>query len=220
MDSMRIFVDIDGSATTGYHVDGLGADRMLDVSGYGGAVLSATLWEFDSNRDSRDWNGWIKGTPTAAAASGPRIEAEAEWLASASEPVIATVHTTSWDRQTDAGDFPLSPTMGTLSVAEDSLLPGILTGDGLPVLQPTFTAHGQPVSLGSLHVQMVGTAPPTDALALRLMDGGTGLDLQRPTARDVTFSFPAIQIGVGETKVLTVVVDFTATSRETFGLRD
>src|SRR5256712_5435837 len=94
MDSVRIFVDIDGSATTGYRVDGLGADRMLDVSGYGGAVLSATLWEFDSNRDSRDWDGWVKGTSTAAAAGGPRIEAAAEWLAYTSEPVIATVHTT------------------------------------------------------------------------------------------------------------------------------
>ncbi|TLZ81692.1 MAG: hypothetical protein E6K11_02180, partial [Methanobacteriota archaeon] len=87
------------------------------------------------------------------------------------------------------------------------------------MLQLTLTAHGQPVSLGSLHVQIVGTALPTDALALRLMDGGTGLDLQWPTARDVTFSFPAIQIGVGETKVLTVVGDFTAITGETFGLR-
>ena len=219
MDSVRIFVDIDGSAATGYRVDGLGADRMIDVSGYGGAVLSGTLWEFDSNRDSRDWNGWIKGTSTAAAASGPRIEAEAEWLAYTSGPVIATVHTTSWDRQTDAGDFPVSPTAGTLFVAEDSLVPDILTGNGLPLLQLTLTAHGQPVSLGSLHVQIVGTALPTDALALRLMDGGTGLDLQWPTARDVTFSFPAILIGVGETKVLTVVGDFTAITGETFGLR-
>src|SRR3989475_533835 len=219
MDSVRIFVDIDGSATTGYRVDGLGADRMLDISGYGGAVLSATLWEFDSNRDSRDWNGWIKGTSTAAAAGGPRIEAEAEWLAYTSGPVIATVHTTSWDRQTDAGDFPVSPTAGTLFVAEDSLVPDILAGSGLPLLQLTLTAHGQPVSLGSIHVQIVGTAEPTDALALRLMDGGTALALQGPTARDITFSFPAIQIGVGETKVLTVVGDFTAITGETFGLR-
>src|SRR2546426_7577535 len=219
MDSVRIFVDIDGSATTGYRVDGLGADRMLDVSGYGGAVLSATLWEFDSNRDSRDWNGWIKGPSTAAAASGPRIEAEAEWLAYTSGPVIATVHTTSWDRQTDAGDFPVSPTAGTLFVTEDSLVPDILAGSGLPLLQLTLTAHGQPVSLGSIHVQIVGTAAPTDALALRLMDGGTALALQGPTARDITFSFPAIQIGVGETKVLTVVGDFTAITGETFGLR-
>src|SRR5213596_1389465 len=81
MDSVRIFVDIDGSASTGYHIDGLGADRMIEISGYNGAVLSSTLWEFDSNRNPRDWNGWIKGTATPAAVGGSRIEAEAEWLA-------------------------------------------------------------------------------------------------------------------------------------------
>src|SRR5207302_8027398 len=36
MDSVRIFVDIDGSASTGYHIDGLGADRMIEISGYNG----------------------------------------------------------------------------------------------------------------------------------------------------------------------------------------
>src|SRR5467141_1940257 len=81
MDTVRIFVDIDGSASTGYRIDGLGADRMIDVSGHNRTVLSSTLWEFDANRDQRDWNGWFKGTATPAASSGTRIEAEAQWLA-------------------------------------------------------------------------------------------------------------------------------------------
>src|SRR5438093_241514 len=76
MDTVRIFVDIDGSSVTGYRIDGLGADRMLEVSGHNGTVLSSTLWEFDSNRNQKDWNGWIKGTATPAASSGSRIETE------------------------------------------------------------------------------------------------------------------------------------------------
>ncbi|TMA02501.1 MAG: hypothetical protein E6J97_01350, partial [Methanobacteriota archaeon] len=116
MDTVRIFVDIDASSATGYRIDGLGADRLIGISGHGGTVLSSTLWEFDSNRNQRDWNGWIKGTATQAAASGSQIEAEAEWLSSSATtvPVIATVHTESWDGQTDSGDFPVSPTAGTL----------------------------------------------------------------------------------------------------------
>src|SRR5207249_4276486 len=82
MDTVRIFVDIDASSDTGYRIDGLGADRLIEISGHGGTVLSSTFWEFDSNRDQRDWNGWIKGTATQAAASGSQIEAEAEWLSS------------------------------------------------------------------------------------------------------------------------------------------
>src|SRR5438552_3704005 len=49
MDTVRIFIDIDGSTSTGYRIDGLGADRMIEVSGYAGRVQSSTLWEFDSN---------------------------------------------------------------------------------------------------------------------------------------------------------------------------
>src|SRR3989454_2716371 len=92
MDTVRIFIDIDGSASTGYRIDGLGADRMIEVSGYAGRVQSSTLWEFDANRNQRDWNGWIKGTATPAAASGSRLEAEAQWLAgvAAAVPGVAT----------------------------------------------------------------------------------------------------------------------------------
>src|SRR5213595_473343 len=43
MDTVRIFIDIDGSTSTGYRIDGLGADRMIEVSGYAGRVQSSTL---------------------------------------------------------------------------------------------------------------------------------------------------------------------------------
>src|SRR5256884_1090544 len=53
MDTVRIFVDIDASSATGYRIDGLGADRLIEISGHGGTVLASSLWEFDSNRDQR-----------------------------------------------------------------------------------------------------------------------------------------------------------------------
>src|SRR2546426_343796 len=221
MDTVRIFVDIDASAATGYRIDGLGADRMIEISGHGGTVLSSTLWEFDSNRDQRDWNGWIKGTATQAAASGSQIEAEAEWLSSTATtvPVIAMVHTESWDGQTDTGDFPVSPTAGTLSVIADPEVPDVVSGNGVPLLQLTLTAHGQAVVLDSLHVEVAGTAAPSAALSLRLMDGGTLVAVATPTSRDVTFSFPARTIAVGATTYLYIVGDFSGTSGDTFGIR-
>src|SRR5213594_1654195 len=221
MDTVRIFVDIDASSATGYRIDGLGADRLIEISGHGGTVLSSTLWEFDSNRDQRDWNGWIKGTATQAAASGSQIEAEAEWLSSSPTTVlvIATVHTESWDRQTDTGDFSVSPTAGTLSVIADPEVPDVVSGNGGPLLQLTLTAHGQAVALDSLHIELAGTAAPSAALSLRRMDGGTLVAIATPTSRDVTFSFPARTIAVGATTYLYIVGDFSGTSGETFGLR-
>src|SRR5881396_3581795 len=221
MDTVRIFVDIDGSSMTGYRIDGLGADRMLEVSGHNGTVLSSTLWEFDSNRNQRDWNGWIKGTATPAAASGSRIETEAQWLAGVSPaiPIIATVHTVSWDEQTDTGDFPVSPGLGTLSAVADPQTPDVISGNGVALLRLTLTAHGQPVALDSVHVEVAGTAPANASSLLQVTDGANVLAQVAPMSRDVTFSFAPIQLAVGSSTNLTVLGDFSSTIGETFGVR-
>src|SRR5438034_10434025 len=221
MDTVRIFVDIDGAASTGYRIDGLGADGRMQVSGQNGSVVASTLGEFDSNRDQRDWSGWIKGTATPAAASGSRIEAEADWLAgvSPSVPPIATVHTLSWDGQTDTGDFPVSPGLGTLSVVADPQAPDIIAGNGVNLLRLMLTAHGQPVALDSVHVEIAGTAPANASSLLQVTDGANVLAQVAPMSRDVTFSFAPIQLAVGSSTNLTVLGDFSSTIGETFGVR-
>jgi len=221
MDTVRIFIDIDGSTSTGYRIDGLGADRMIEVSGYAGRVQSSTLWEFDSNRNQRDWSGWIKGTSTPAAASGSRIEVEAQWLAGvpSSVPLVATVHTVSWDKQVDQGDFPVSPGFGTLSIVSDPQVPDVIAGNDVPLLRLTLTAHGQPVSLNSLQVEIAGTAPANVATSLRLTDSTSLLAQAAPVSPSVRFSFAPVQIAVGAPTILFVVGDFASTTGETFGIQ-
>jgi len=221
MDTDRIFVDIDGAASTGYRIDGLGADRMIEVSGHNGSVVGSTLWEFDSNQNQRDWSGWIKGTATPAAASGSRLEAEADWLAGASPsvPPVATVHTLSWDGQTDTGDFPVSPGLGTLSVVADPQAPDIIAGNRVNLLRLNLAVHGQPVALNSLHVQIAGTAPANASSFLQLTDGANVLAQVAPTSRDVTFSFSPIELPTGSSTTLFVVGDFASSTGETFGVR-
>src|SRR5437667_12317067 len=221
MDTGRIFIDIDGSTSTGYRIDGLGADRMIEVSGYAGRVQSSTLWEFDSNRNQWDWSGWIKGTSTPAAASGSRIEVEAQWLAGvpSSVPLVATVHTVSWDKQVDQGGFPVSPGFGTLSIVSDPQVPDVIAGNDVPLLRLTLTAHGRPVSLNSLQVEIAGTAPANVATSLRLTDSTSLLAQAAPVSPSVRFSFAPVQIAVGATTILFVVGDFASTTGETFGIQ-
>src|SRR6266540_1042011 len=221
MDTVWIFIDIDGTRATGYQVDGLGADRMVEISGHGGSVLSSRLWEFDSNRDVRDWNGWIKGTGTPAAASASQIEAMAEWVRQASNQtaVVASVHAESWDRQEDSSDLPLRSDGGTLSILSEPQVPNVIAGTDVPLTRLTLTAYRQPVSLDSLVIQAIGTAPATAASNLRLLDGSNTLSQVVPSARDVTFTFPARQIPSGTSLVLTVVGDFALGSGETYGVR-
>src|SRR3989454_10448997 len=72
VDVFRVFLDTDRDAATGYRVDGLGADRMLQVSGWHGAVNTTTLFEWDTNRDAFDWRGWGEGKPPPAGGSRGR----------------------------------------------------------------------------------------------------------------------------------------------------
>ncbi|TLZ59791.1 MAG: hypothetical protein E6K13_09340, partial [Methanobacteriota archaeon] len=110
VDVFRVFLDTDRDAATGYRVDGLGADRMLQVSGWHGAVNTSTLFEWDTNRDAFDWRGWTKGTPAQAAVSGSRVEAQVDWLAilPSKQPVYATAHARSHDGTDDTADYVLS----------------------------------------------------------------------------------------------------------------
>lgn len=44
MDSVRAFIDLDRSPTTGYLVRGVGAERMVEVWGWGGSAMIARVW--------------------------------------------------------------------------------------------------------------------------------------------------------------------------------
>src|SRR5712691_6999017 len=156
-----------------------------------------------------------------SASTGSRIEAQAEWLAGVlpSIPVVATVHTTSWDGQTDTGDFPVSPGLGTLSIVSDPQVPDVLAGNSVSLLRLTLTAHGQPVTLNSVQVEIAGTSPANAATSLSLTDGVTTLAQVTPTSRNVLFSFAPRQTAVGVPTVLFVVGDFASTTSGTFGVR-
>ena len=222
MDTVWIFIDTDASPATGYQIDGLGADRMIEVSGYGGVVLSSVLWEFDANRDVRDWNGWIKGTGTPAAASGSQIEAEAEWVTQGSQPspVVASVRTESWDGETDTGDVPISTGGGTLLVTGYPQVPAVIAGADVPLVQLSLAAYRESVPIDSLRVQIVGTAPVGLASSLRLLDGsGSVISYVTPTSRTVAFTFPTQTIPVGTSSIFRVVGDFAAGGGETYGIR-
>src|SRR3989442_15570380 len=80
-DAFFVFIDTDRSRATGYQIEGLGADRLIEIDGWGGVVVSATMSEFDANVNAHDWMGWIKPTSVLAAGSGGEVEVEAKWEA-------------------------------------------------------------------------------------------------------------------------------------------
>ena len=57
--TIRILIDSDNSADTGYSLPGVGADQMIEMYGKGQTVLSSVLYSFNDNRESNDWNGFF-----------------------------------------------------------------------------------------------------------------------------------------------------------------
>ena len=51
--TVRILIDSDNSADTGYSLPGVGADQMVEMYGKGQTVLSSILYSFNDNRDSK-----------------------------------------------------------------------------------------------------------------------------------------------------------------------
>src|SRR2546428_8037169 len=79
MDTFRFFIDTDRDASTGYRVGGLGADRLVEVSGWHGTVNASSLSEWDTNRIPSDWRGWVKAAPPTPGGFGGRAPAPAGW---------------------------------------------------------------------------------------------------------------------------------------------
>ncbi|MDG6220253.1 MAG: helix-hairpin-helix domain-containing protein [Candidatus Thermoplasmatota archaeon] len=73
-DHMRWFIDADDSASTGYLINGLGADYMLVASGGSGNISSLSLFQF-TGANQTEWGGWSAAAGDIdARSSGTTIE--------------------------------------------------------------------------------------------------------------------------------------------------
>jgi hypothetical protein len=71
---LRILIDSDDSAETGYSLPSIGADQMIEIYGKNNAIMSSVLYTFNDNRDSSDWNGFSALSTINARALGDTVE--------------------------------------------------------------------------------------------------------------------------------------------------
>jgi len=220
MDTFRAFLDVDRNPDTGYGIAGLGADRLVEVSGSGGTVRSSALWEWDTGRDRLDWNGWIRSVWIDAAAGGSRVEANVDWLALVPEKRAIDVmfHAMAYDGAVDAGEHAASTTAGSLRVLETSIVPELISGPTVSLVRFDLTAAVRDLTYDSVTIALIGTAPGSAVPSLHLLVGaGAELGVLAPVNGEVTFQFPPRTLRPGDTDVLTLVADTLATSGDTLG---
>jgi KaiC/GvpD/RAD55 family RecA-like ATPase len=219
-DTLRIFLDTDRDATSGYAVAGMGADRLLEVSGWGNRVNRTTYAEWDTNRLPTDWNGWIKSAAIPAATVGARLELDLSWdlLVPDKASIGVYAHFVSHAGTSDETDAILDPMGGSLLVRVVPSPPEILTGADVTLAGLDFTAYGGSVSYAGVTVTLAGTALPSSMSAIRVVDaGGATIQERIPIARDVSFTFAPRTLAAGTSESLFVRADMVGATGETLG---
>ena len=220
VDRFDIFLDTDRVASTGYRVDGIGADRMIEINGWHGSVTGSSVFEWDSNRDGYDWRGWIKGTGASAAAVANRIEAEAGWAALLPNkaPVYATAHAEGYDGSMDTADEVLNSGGAALLVNQEPVVAETVTGTNVQLLRFDLTAFGGAAQVQGVTVTLSGSAPLTAVNGVQLLDGAGGLlDSRVPVDRRVSFQLASLRVAPGSPLRLLVVADLGTAVGSTIG---
>jgi uncharacterized repeat protein (TIGR01451 family) len=208
--SIYAFIDGDRNPNTGYSVGSMGADYLLEISGWRGDRESAVLKTFDPSKNRTNWLGFDSGAAASAAVSNSEIEAEAFLPPNVTAPLIL-VCTSDGSGYMDAAESPVSPGLAVLKAFErgpssDSLSePGILE-----VQRIILHSSGGAASISGLVLARIGLAPGAvsvssivatrasgagEALAFTASDGGPTLNL--------TFATP-LAVGADEVVNLTI----------------
>ncbi|MEE9490101.1 MAG: tetratricopeptide repeat protein, partial [Thermoplasmata archaeon] len=220
-DTVFIFMDMDGSGATGYRIEGLGADRMIEVLGSDNTVDRAVMYEFDAGRGSDDWNGWFKPRTLRAVAGSSYLEAEVYWdiLSLNIVPIDVLFASHGFDGDQDIADLAVSNTGGSLEVIQESYLSDwVVSGTNEILLNLSVTAHGTDMHITQITAEMVGTALPGELSTVRLLDGNLAtIDTVSPSSM-MTFELDRT-VQEGSLETFYVAVDTTSASENTVGMR-
>ncbi|MBI5001709.1 MAG: right-handed parallel beta-helix repeat-containing protein [Euryarchaeota archaeon] len=124
MDSLHAFLDLDGDASTGYFVKGIGADARISLEGWGGDITTRELFMFGKGSNHSDWHGFKLAGSVAAACSGNRTEVEIPWdLLTGEKPGIRILWCAAgYDGSFDWAPVPLALSKPMVSVIQESLV--------------------------------------------------------------------------------------------------
>ncbi len=200
------FIDVDRSASTGYQVQGIGADRMVRINTWGGQVVSSGLLVFNTSRGPTDWNGWVSIGPVYAAGSADRIEFETPWLDVAQNPVPVDVAfaSRSWDGQSDAADLVATNAEPFVLVTQVTSAPAVASGSGTSLAQITLRAVNGTVAVHAVNVTFTGTFGPSSISTVDLVDATSSVLSTQPIAPVVHFGFSPITLASGDTRTFSM----------------
>jgi hypothetical protein len=125
--TLRILIDSDDNAETGYSLPSIGADQMIEIYGKNNAIMSSVLYTFNNNRDNSDWNGFSALSTVVTRALGDTVEMQVPLFdlgASSQDEMKIVWQSSDGNGNTDLADniISLSGEKLTISGAINSLV--------------------------------------------------------------------------------------------------
>ncbi|MFQ6106996.1 MAG: tetratricopeptide repeat protein [Thermoplasmata archaeon] len=220
-DTVFAFIDMDQNGATGYRIEGLGAERMIEIWGSENTVTHAVMYEYDTTLGVDDWNGWFKPRTVRAVSDSSILEAEVNWAVLAPDviPVDVLFASHAFDGSQDTSDLTVSNVGGSLKVVQESYLDDwVVSGTNEILLRLTMTADGSDVRVAQISAEIIGTASPAELTAVELLDENLNtLDSASPSSI-VTLGVN-VTIEGGSFETFYVAVNTISTSQHTVGAR-
>ncbi|MCK4443609.1 MAG: hypothetical protein KAW09_03630, partial [Thermoplasmata archaeon] len=224
LDIVGVFIDSDQDFATGYQVEGIGADHMIQVAGFDGEVVTSQLFQYLSNGVVGDWNNWNSVSKASASVSGDSLEAavHSKSLESKKSDVDALFYTKSWNGQGDVADYVQSSQYGLLAVSQRNAFDSdfVMDQSDQAVLHLDLASVRGNANVDSIEVESVGTAPPSEVSMIRIKNAdGETISESMLNGGSATLSLNPLIVHKGETVALTIHADATGNSGKTFGLK-
>jgi len=208
VDSFFSFVDLDADPLTGYALNDLGADMMLEVYGWDNSAVSAVSYRFNEDGDHNDWNGFVRSASAPCALEGQNMEMRMvfprDLLTDQTTPRVRTVAVSSLGFS-DVGDSIMTPEEASVEVVARGTGPDVLAPgrSGVMLLRMSARSFGVNTQASWMNFTVTGDAFAADLGNARLVldsdDDGTF-----DTASDTVLSTTILNV---DTKHLAFALD-------------
>ena len=195
LDSILVFMDTDMNADTGYLANGIGADLLIDITGYGNSILRSEMLRFEPGMDRNDWKGFSNQRSVTCRINEDTIELRAvidEMEIGDVELFILTMDSAG---QSDSSTSPFIPGMASLtaSIIENDDPEILFSGDSL-ANSFKVVSQGEDVEILSMEFDYLGAASSTTFSGFSLFRDANGNGVT-DEGLDEMISFTAIPSG-------------------------
>ena len=204
---LRVFVDGDANAATGFDMGDLGADFMVEGAGKSGDLLGDGLFTFEAGRAPDDWHGWVRVADASLAVRSDKLEAAVPGPSSASARALVAASSLEGD---DVLDPPLS-TAGAFVVGQSTRAAAVLRiGEvEVPVVDLTLSSDAGAHKVSKVSFAPSGAANFSVVTGARLVfGGGQAVEAAAIDADSISFSLsPPMAVSAGDSVNASLVVD-------------